>query len=112
MRKCAHFAPRGCVTGRPFVVEALEGRVLFSTWIDTSNRATVTQFYQTQYVGSQNIDPGWTGSYATGKAGTTTDAFKQAVLNRINYFRSMAGEDNVTSFDAAFNQKDQEAALM
>jgi hypothetical protein len=109
-----HAVSRNCssVHARGFALESLEGRLLFSTWIDTTNRTTVAQFYQTQYVGSQNIDPGWTGSYVTGNPGTTTAAFKQTVLNRINYYRSMAGEDNVTSFDAAFNAKDQQAALM
>jgi hypothetical protein len=96
----------------PVRIEPFEGRILFSTWIDTSNRATVAQFYQTQYVGSANIDPGWTGSYTTGDAGTTTAAFKQAVMNRIDYYRSMAGIDNIIGFDATFNQKDQQAALM
>ena len=97
---------------RRFTLESLEGRILFATWIDTSNKATVSQFYQTQYVASTNIDPGWTGSYATGTAGDTSAAFKQRVLNRINYYRSMAGEDNVTGFDATMNQKDQKTALM
>src|SRR4051794_26945580 len=110
MRRCVRV-----VSGTPvrlFDLEALERRLLFSTWIDTSNRATVAQFYQSAYVGSANIDPGWTGSYVTGDPGTTTAAFKQVVLNRINYYRSMAGEGNVASFDAAFTQKDQQAALM
>jgi hypothetical protein len=107
-----HFVSRGATSTGLFDLECLERRVLMSTWIDTSNRATVAQFYQNQYLSSANIDPGWTGSYTTGNPGTTTAAFKQKVLDRINYYRSMAGEDNVTNFDAAVNAKDQQAALM
>jgi hypothetical protein len=95
-----------------FALEALEGRVLFSTWIDTSSRAAVTQLYNTQYLGSQGVPTGWTGNLTTGDPGTTTAAFKETVKDRIDFYRSLAGLDNMIAFDPVHTQKDQAAALM
>lgn len=45
-------------------------------------------------------------------AGTTTADFKNGVLVRINYFRSMAGVPADVAFDATYSEKSQQAALM
>jgi hypothetical protein len=103
-------APRGAV--RLFDLESLERRLLFSTWINTSSRSAVANLYNTQYLASDHVDDGWNGNLATGDPGTTTAAFKTAVLNRINYFRSMAGVDNITALKDEYNAKAQQAALM
>ncbi len=55
---------------------------------------------------------GTPGSSATGSAGTTSAAFKDAVQLRINYFRAMAGIPAAISMDSVESGEDQDAALM
>lgn len=81
-------------------------------WVDTQNRAAAREWYLTEYLGSTNNESGWTGNHATCGAGTTAEAFRAAILRRINYFRSMAGIPPLTGFDATYNAKAQAAALM
>ena len=55
---------------------------------------------------------GWTGSYASCDAGTTSSAFRQSVIDRVNYFRAMAGVPAEVVLDETWNSQDQQAALM
>jgi uncharacterized protein YkwD len=81
-------------------------------WVNTQSRTASRDFYQTEYQGSAISDSGWTGNHATCGAGTTSEAFRTAVLQRINYFRSMAGIPALIGFDETYNAKAQAAALM
>jgi len=54
----------------------------------------------------------WSGSIGGCVAGDTTDAFKGAVLRRLNYFRAMAGMPGNLSLDSSLSVKAQQAALM
>lgn len=83
-----------------------------TSWIDTQDRDTVRQFYLTTYLASEGISSGWTGNHASCNPGTTSDAFKAAILLRINYFRAMGGVPPIKGFTDAYNQKAQAAALM
>jgi hypothetical protein len=80
--------------------------------VDTSSRADVVNFWNTVYMASQGVDAQWTGDVGSCDAGTTSAAYHEATLRRINFFRAMVGlPDNVT-FDANYSAKCQEAALM
>ncbi len=73
--------------------------------------ARVRELYFAHY--AKSIPPaGWTGSVAACDPGDTSTEFKAAVLERINYFRQMAGIPLLTGLNNTFNQKDQAAALM
>ncbi|GAA5527761.1 CAP domain-containing protein [Herpetosiphon gulosus] len=85
--------------------------VMFNADLDIHNRQSVVNFYQNYYLTSMAVDIGWTGNASTCTPGTTTQAFRDTVLARINYFRRMAGMGTVT-FDTALNAKAQQAALM
>ncbi|HBW51582.1 MAG TPA: hypothetical protein DEF47_16940 [Herpetosiphon sp.] len=85
--------------------------VMFNADLDIHNRQSVVNFYQNYYLTSMAVDIGWTGNASTCTPGTTTQAFRDTVLARINYFRRMAGMGTVT-FDPALNAKAQQAALM
>lgn len=80
--------------------------------IDTNNRQLVRAFYNSVYLSSLNVPIGWTGNHSTCTPGTTSTAFKNAVLARINYYRAMAGVPANVVFDATNNAKAQQAALM
>lgn len=82
------------------------------TWVDISNRTSVEALYQSLYVSFDGVDSGWNGDRASCNAGSTTDAFKESMLARINYFRSMSGIPALSGFRDEYNQKAQQAALM
>ena len=79
---------------------------------DTTERAQVLGLYQSYYLPSVNLSPGWTGSLSAGDAGTLSDTFRQGIVQRINYFRAMSGVGSGITFDAASNAMCQQAALM
>ncbi len=79
---------------------------------DATDRAQVVSLFQNDYLPSVNLDPGWTGSLATGDSGTLSDTFRQGILRRINYFRSMTGVGSSITFDAGKSAMCQQAALM
>lgn len=81
-------------------------------WVDTQNRAASRDWYLVEYLGSANNNSDWTGNHAACGAGTTSEAFRAAILRRINYFRGMAGIPPLARFDDAYNAKAQAAALM
>jgi uncharacterized protein YkwD len=75
-------------------------------------RAESQKFYQQQYLIAEPPLDGWTGSQAACDPGTTNTEFRAAVLQRINYFRSMAGLPNTVTLSETSNQNAQAAALM
>lgn len=83
-----------------------------SPWVNTQSRTESGDFFLSEYLASEGVPSEWTGNHAGCDAGTTSVAFKEAVLRRINYFRGMAGIPAVTAFKDEYNMKAQEAALM
>jgi hypothetical protein len=80
--------------------------------VKTSSRAASAAFYQSQYLGAGTPAMSWTGRFNTCQKGDTSAAFKDAELQRIVYFRAMAGVPTDVGFATAYNGKDQQAALM
>ncbi|MCC6493260.1 MAG: CAP domain-containing protein [Pirellulales bacterium] len=80
--------------------------------VDPSSRAAARAFYISAYLPSEGVDIGWTGNHAACDAGTTSPAYQQAELDRINYFRAMAGVPAEVSLNAQWSAMDQQAALM
>ncbi|MEZ5354595.1 MAG: BACON domain-containing carbohydrate-binding protein, partial [Bryobacteraceae bacterium] len=88
------------------------GVVSAAGWIDTSNRALVSSLYASVIEATNLVPMGWTGTLNGCVAGTTTAAYQGAVLQRINWFRGMAGVPAGVSFDEGLGAKDAEAALI
>ncbi len=82
--------------------------------VDPMDRTDVLAFYNTVYTASENYaaNMAWTGSFASGVAGTTSAAFKEDVRRRINFYRALSGLPGDITLDATKSAKDQEAALM
>lgn len=78
--------------------------------VDVRNREAVRQFYTSYYLPGAAI--GWTGDLQTGVPGTTTAAFKDRVLLRINFYRALAGVPADVTFDSEYNRLAQTAAIM
>lgn len=75
-------------------------------------RASALSLYRDLYLSGEDVQPGWNGSVNNCQPGTTSAAFKTAILNRLNYFRRAAGVPPLSGLDVALNQKAQAAALM
>ena len=80
--------------------------------VDTANRAVSLDFFQTNYRIENPPSINWSGSHKNCDPGTTSPAFQQAVLQRINYFRAMAGVPAEVSFSNESNLRAQAAALL
>lgn len=80
--------------------------------VDIHNRQAVRRLYNSVYLSSNGIAAQWNGNVATCNAGNTSVRYKNAILQRINYFRSMSGVAANITFDAELNRKAREAALM
>lgn len=81
-------------------------------WYDTANRAAVRDAYNNVFAPTNSAVMGWTGSVSGCIAGETSQAWKDAVAARINWFRGMAGVPMGITLNASWNAKDQQAALM
>jgi hypothetical protein len=81
-------------------------------WVDTQDRQEVVTYYLVDYQSSDGVDSGWSGNVGSCSAGSTSDAFRDAILRRINYFRAMAGVPALEGFLPDYNNKAQAAALM
>ncbi|MFN8143782.1 MAG: CAP domain-containing protein [Bacteroidia bacterium] len=68
--------------------------------------------YTTNYIGSAVSSTGWTGSTATCTAGSVSQATKNAVIQRINYFRRMVGLNDQCVLDTTLYAQEQETALI
>jgi len=81
--------------------------------VDPQNRAESSTFYQTGYPVPASVTIGWTGNHTTCDPGATSQAFQEATLQRVNYFRNMAGLPSVIlSVDVNLQTQLQAAALM
>lgn len=79
--------------------------------IDTSDREAVRLFYNR--IHREPTPPiGWTGNHAAGAPGTTTPAFRAAVMQRVNWYRAMAGLPAAVRLSEQNSAKAQHAALI
>lgn len=91
----------------PLVIRAPAG-----LYVDPSSRSASKAFFDDHYRTSEGVPAGWTGDHATCGAGTTSEAFREATLQRINYFRAMAGLPGNVDLHPTYNEKAQAAALI
>jgi uncharacterized protein YkwD len=81
-------------------------------WLDTSNREAIRASYLNTFVPAGAVPMGWTGSIASGNAGNTSAAYKQAVITAVNWFRAMAGVPPTVTLNTVNSAKAQQAAFM
>lgn len=81
------------------------------TWFDVSNRSSIQSAYQT-FTATSPVSLGFTGAVGTCVAGGTSQQYKDAALQRINWYRAMAGVPGLTGLDATYSTQAQSAALM
>ena len=79
-------------------------------WIDTWDREAVLDSYRQEF-NRRQPSPEFTGSVRDCKPGTTSQAFRDSVVRRVNWYRNMAGLEPVTENPEA-TAKAQAAALI
>lgn len=79
--------------------------------VNLLDRQAALDFYQNVYLTSSGT-ANWTGSQAGCNPGTTDANYRLAILQRINYFRAMAGVPASVIFSEESNRLAQAAALM
>jgi hypothetical protein len=80
--------------------------------VNTHDRAEVVHFYNTVYRASDDLLSGWNGDRENCAAGEISTEYQMAMLQRINYFRTMAGLPANITLNQSWSSKRQEAALM
>lgn len=86
-------------------------RITTGDWIDTTDRQAVIDSHRAEF-SRVAPDIGWTGNRSTCDAGTTNPSYRGAIIDRVNWFRSIAGVPANVTENATFSAKAQEAALM
>lgn len=85
--------------------------VAVAPWIDTDDRAAVAGAYAATF-GSREPTLSWTGHHDGCDAGTSDPSFRSATIDRVNFYRAMAGVSATVTEDAELSAKAQEAAIM
>jgi hypothetical protein len=80
--------------------------------LNRTNRSDVVNFFQTVYRASEGVPIGWNGDRASCNAGTNSQAYVDATVLRVNFFRAMAGVPADVISSNIWNLKCQDAALM
>lgn len=89
-----------------------ENAVLTSAQGPAADRATALADYQTNYLGSALNNVGWTGNTDDCDAGNSSPDARNKLLQRLKYFRRLAGLPDSIVLNDSLNRKCQEAALM
>src|SRR5947209_8231741 len=81
-----------------------------ATTASKTARDSAVADYNTNYLGSNITNTGWTGNTATCDAGTVPQATSDAVIARINYFRRLVGLNSNCTLDVTKFSQEQETA--
>ncbi len=74
-------------------------------------RIVVHAGYQTEHA-TVALDPAWSGNGSSCDAGTISSAYQQQQVDRINYYRQLAGLDHEVELDVESSDEAQAAALI
>ncbi|MCB1173968.1 MAG: ankyrin repeat domain-containing protein [Leptospiraceae bacterium] len=80
--------------------------------IDNQNRHAVALFYKLHYEPYTKIPNQWTGDTRSCKIGRNSDAYQDATLKLLQYYRAMAGVPADVSFAEKYNAPARAAALI
>ncbi|MDX1981556.1 MAG: hypothetical protein SFV51_14910 [Bryobacteraceae bacterium] len=87
-------------------------RAATGNWFNTDDRAAIRDLYNGTYAPTNDVAMGFTGNVASCNAGGVSQAWLNAVITRINFFRGMAGVPMGVTLNSTFSAKNQQAAMM
>lgn len=91
--------------------EPVPARALPADWIDTNDREEVLAFYRAEFW-SNDPELEWQGDHEHCDAGTSSAEYRLATLDRVNYYRAMAGVVAGVTEEVLYTDKAQDAAMM
>jgi hypothetical protein len=95
------------------ITPALEPAAPATVVLDPASRSQVAAAYQTLFLAQAQVPIGWSGQVGSCNAGTTSVAYRQATIDRVNFYRALAGlPGNVSLFGGSQASGTQAAALM
>ena len=95
----------------PFSPTSTELGLAGNLWLDTSDKELVERVYDTEF--SKVVPPvEWTGDQDECDAGSSSADLKAASIDRVNFYRAMAGVPATISEGPSFSAKAQSGALM
>lgn len=105
-------APQGTFVGAMSnrsaqVVGGVEG----ATTIDITNREAVRKFFAQVYM-KPPVPMEWTGNHVPGEAGSISREYQLSTVERINWYRAMAGVPAAVPLSSENSSKAQQAAFM
>ena len=104
-------APIAVVPRTEGVVRASDGAN--AVVIDPHSRSSVAAAYQGVYLPEGNVPSGWNGNVAACNAGVDSAAYQAATIERVNFYRALAGlPGNITILGATEQTDTQAAALI
>ncbi len=80
-------------------------------WIDTQDRGAVEDAFASWYHSGES-EVAWTGSYEGCASGDSSDLLREATIDRVNFFRAMAGVPATVQHDTDYSELAQAGALM
>jgi hypothetical protein len=80
--------------------------------VNPTNRAESVNLFQTVYRASEGVAIGWNGDRVSCTAGTDAQAYADATILRMNYFRAMAGLPGDVTLNNLSSAKCMDAAMM
>ena len=84
-----------------------------SVVLDPANRGQVAAAYHAIFLAQARVPHGWSGQVGSCNAGVTSTAYRQATIDRVNFYRALAGlPGNVSLFGGNQAPGTQAAALM
>jgi len=79
--------------------------------IDTTNREAVRKLFAQVYM-KPSVPMGWTGSHVPGAAGSISREYQLSTVERINWYRAMAGVPAAVPLSSVTSAKAQQAAFI
>lgn len=95
-----------------WVVQPASAAVTGGFSVDITHREEVRSFYNAVYARRASVRSEWTGRVSECLAGDTSQAYKDAVLTRLNFYRAMIGVPASVTFRADYSLRAAEAALI
>ena len=100
------------IAGLVLLICALTAAPAHARTVDTSSRSSVASFYKEVYLDSNGVPAKWTGSASSCKPGKVSGDYQDAGIQRVNYYRAMAGLPGDVTLSDERSAKCQAAALM
>ena len=83
-----------------------------SGFFDISKKEAVRNLFLAVYEQTGSAEAGWTGDIAQCVAGTVSDEFREITLERLDFYRILAGLPIFTNWDDTLSRMAQQAALI